>query len=131
MQIRTSPEENVPPTSSASEELAGIAPRLIESWLPINEVSIEAVREVAPYPATRRSTNSTSGGPWRPLIASRAAVAASMLPIGENQSRFLANIGTSTEVVTARRQMDAIKAEGGWSKVSFPNKRASGRTRVS
>ena len=33
-------------------------------------------------------------------------------------------MGTTTEVVTARRKMDAIKAEGIWSDVSFPNKRA-------
>ena len=124
MQIRTSPEENVPPTSSASEELAGIAPRLIESWLPINEVSIEAVREGGALSSHPPVNQLHVWWARRPLIASRAAVAASMLPIGENQSRFLANIGTSTEVVTARRQMDAIKAEGGWSKVSFPNKRA-------
>ena len=124
MQIRTSPEENVPPISSASKELAGTASRLIESWLPINEISIEAVREggaLAGHPPVNQLHV------WwarRPLIASRAAVAASMLPIDEDQSKFLTNIGTSTEVVTARRQMDATKAEGGWSKVSFPNKRA-------
>ena len=106
------------------DEDTEIQPRLIEKWLPINEVSIEAVRE----------GGALSGHPpvnqlhvwWarRPLIASRAAVAASMLPTEADRSRFLANIGTTTEVVTARRRMDAIKAEGGWSDVSFPNKRA-------
>ena len=99
-------------------------PRLIEQWMPINEVSIEAVRE----------GGATAGHPpvnqlhvwWarRPLIASRAAIAASMLPIYAEQSRFISNIGTTTEVVAARKKMDIIKAEGGWSDVSFPNKRA-------
>ncbi len=33
-------------------------------------------------------------------------------------------LGTSPEVVKARNRMDAIKAEGGWSDISFPSKRA-------
>ena len=100
------------------------APRLIEKWLPINEVSIEAVREggaMAGHPPVNQIHV------WwarRPLIASRAAVAASMLSTDADRGQFLANIGTTTEVVAARRQMDAIKAEGGWSDITFPNKRA-------
>ncbi len=98
--------------------------RLIEKWLPINEISIEAVREggaLAGHPPVNQLHV------WwarRPLIASRAAVAASLLPIDADRSRFINNIGTTTEVVTARRQMDAVKAEGGWSDISFPNDRA-------
>ena len=100
------------------------ASRLIEKWLPINEVSIEAVREggaLAGHPPVNQLHV------WwarRPLIASRAAVAASLLPIDADRSRFITNIGTSAEVVAARRRMDAIKAEGGWSDISFPNDRA-------
>ncbi len=107
-----------------SNAATGIQPRLIEKWLPINEVSIEAVREggaLAGHPPVNQLHV------WwarRPLIASRAAVAASMLPSDADRSRFLDNIGTTTEVVVARRQMDAIKAEGGWSDVTFPNQRA-------
>ncbi len=99
-------------------------PRLIERWLPINEVSIEAVREggaLAGHPPVNQLHV------WwarRPLIASRAAIAASMLPVDADAPQFLSNIGTTTEVVEARRQMDAIKAEGGWSDISFPNERA-------
>ena len=100
------------------------APRLIEKWLPINEVSIEAVREggaLAGHPPVNQLHV------WwarRPLIASRAAIAASMLAVDADAAQFLSNIGTTTEVVEARRQMDAIKAEGGWSDISFPNERA-------
>ena len=100
------------------------APRLIEKWLPINEVSIEAVREggaLAGHPPVNQLHV------WwarRPLIASRAAIAASMLAVDTDTAQFLSNIGTTTEVVEARRQMDAIKAEGGWSDISFPNERA-------
>ena len=106
------------------DEETGMRLRLIEKWLPINEVSIEAVREggaLAGHPPVNQLHV------WwarRPLIASRAAIAASLLPTDADRGKFLTNIGTTTEVVTARRKMDAIKAEGGWSDVSFPNKRA-------
>ena len=100
------------------------ATRLIENWLPINEVSVEAVREggaLAGHPPVNQLHV------WwarRPLIASRAAVAGSMLPADADHSRFISDLGTTREVVIARRQMDAIKAEGGWSDISFPNDRA-------
>ena len=47
-----------------------------------------------------------------------------MLPMDSERSQFITNIGTTTEVVTARRKMDAIKSEGGWSDISFPIDRA-------
>ena len=47
-----------------------------------------------------------------------------MLPVDADAAQFLSNIGTTTKVVEARRQMDAIKAEGHWSHISFPNDRA-------
>ena len=98
--------------------------RLIEQWLPITEISVEAIREggaLAGHPPVNQLHV------WwarRPLIASRAAVAASMLPVDTDREEFLSNLGTSREVVRARNRMDAIKAEGQWSDVSFPNKRA-------
>lgn len=94
--------------------------RLIEQWLPINEISVEAIREggaLAGHPPVNQLHV------WwarRPLIASRATVAASILPVNADRGVFIANLGTSPEVVTARNQMDAIKAEGGWSDISFP-----------
>ena len=98
--------------------------RLIEEWLPINEISVEAIREggaLAGHPPVNQLHV------WwarRPLIVSRATVAASMLPIDTDRDKFIANLGTSTEVVKARNRMDAIKAKGDWSDISFPNKRA-------
>ena len=100
------------------------ARRLIEDWLPINEISVEAIREggaLAGHPPVNQLHV------WwarRPLIASRATVAASMLPVDTDRDGFISNLGTSPEVVKARSRMDAIKAEGGWSDVSFPNDRA-------
>ena len=98
--------------------------RLIEQWFPVNEVSVEAIREggaLAGHPPVNQLHV------WwarRPLIASRAAVAASMLPLSTDKNTFISNLGTSPEVVKARNQMDAIKAKGEWSDISFPNKRA-------
>ena len=98
--------------------------RLIERWMPINEISVEAIREggaLAGHPPVNQLHV------WwarRPLIASRAAVATSILPATADREQFISNLGTTPEVVKARNRMDAIKAEGGWSDVSFPNKRA-------
>ena len=106
------------------EEETEMQPRLIEKWLPINEVSVEAIREggaLAGHPPVNQLHVWWSR---KPLISSRATIAAAMMPDKADRTRFLANIGTTIEVVTARRKMDAIKAEGIWSDVSFPNKRA-------
>ena len=98
--------------------------RLIEDWLPINEISVEAVREggaLAGHPPVNQLHV------WwarRPLIASRAAVAACMLPADTERAAFVRNMGTSPEVVTARRRMDEVKATGQWSNISFPNQRS-------
>ena len=98
--------------------------RLIEDWLPVNEISVEAVREggaLAGHPPVNQLHV------WwarRPLIVSRATVAASILPEDANRAEFISNIGTSPNVVRARRQMDEMKATGQWSNISFPNQRS-------
>ena len=98
--------------------------RLIEDWLPINEISVEAVREggaLAGHPPVNQLHV------WwarRPLIASRAAVAASVLPADTDRAQFVSNIGTTPEVVIARKRMDEVKATGQWSDISFPNRRS-------
>ena len=98
--------------------------RLIEDWLPVNEISVEAVREggaLAGHPPVNQLHVWWSR---KPLIASRATVAASMLPANTDRAEFITNIGTSSDVVIARKRMDEIKATGQWSNVEFPNKRS-------
>ena len=62
--------------------------RLIERWLPIAELGIESTRErtpMTPFPAPNRLHV------WwarRPLVASRAAVLASLLPAEADRERF-------------------------------------------
>ena len=63
--------------------------RLIERWLPISALGIESTRErtpMTPFPAPNRLHV------WwarRPLVASRAAVLASLLPADADRERFL------------------------------------------
>ena len=98
--------------------------RLIENWLPIKEISVEAVREggaLAGHPPVNQLHV------WwarRPLVASRAAVAAALLDADADRNRFIQAIGSTTTVVEERRRMDEVKASGQWSNVTFSNKRA-------
>jgi putative DNA methylase len=66
---------------------------LIEEWLPIAEIGIESLRErtpMTPFPAPNRLHV------WfarRPLVASRAAVLASLLPAGADRAQFTHALG--------------------------------------
>ena len=88
--------------------------RLIERWLPIAELGVESTRErtpMTPFPAPNRLHV------WwarRPLVASRAAVLASLLPADADRETFLHVLGihgnpiagTAIRIDTARRQGD-------------------------
>ena len=98
--------------------------RLIENWLPINQISVEAIREggaLAGHPPVNQLHV------WwarRPLVVSRATVAASLLNADADHAQFIRAIGSTDTVVAERRRMDEIKASGQWSNVAFSNKRA-------
>ena len=98
--------------------------RLIEEWLPINELSVDAIREggaLAGHPPVNQLHI------WwarRPLVAARAAVAASLLKFDADHKSFIAAVGSSSAIVTERQGMDAAKAQGVWSDVTFSNERA-------
>ena len=98
--------------------------RLIENWLPINEISVEALREsgaMAGHPPVNQLHVWWSR---RPLVVSRATVAAALLSANADHSRFIRAIGSTDTVVAERRKMNEIKASGQWSNVTFSNKRA-------
>lgn len=63
--------------------------RLIERWLPIAALGVESIRErtpMTPLPAPNRLDV------WwarRPLVASRAAIFASLLPVDTDQEKFM------------------------------------------
>ena len=83
--------------------------RLIERWLPIAALGIESTRErtpMTPFPAPNRLHV------WwarRPLVASRAAVLASLLPADADREKFLRVLGIHGDPVATRRRLDAAK----------------------
>ena len=87
-------------------------PRLIERWLPIAELGIESTRErtpMTPFPAPNRLHV------WwarRPLVASRAAVLASLLPADADRDKFRHVLGIHGDPVATRRRIDAARRRG-------------------
>ena len=86
--------------------------RLIERWLPIAELGEESIRErtpMTPFPAPNRLHV------WwarRPLVASRTAVLASLLPADADRERFLHVIGIHGDPVAARNAIDRARRTG-------------------
>jgi adenine-specific DNA methylase len=86
--------------------------RLIEEWLPIGALSEESVRE-------RRSMTSLPPTYYlhvwwarRPLVASRAAVLASLLPADADHDKFLHAIGIHGDPVAAKARIAAADRRG-------------------
>ena len=86
--------------------------RLIERWLPIAEIGIESTRErtpMTPFPAPNRLHV------WwarRPLVASRAAVLASLLPSDADRAAFLEAIGIHGDLVVAKVRIAEASRKG-------------------
>ena len=86
--------------------------RLIERWLPIAEIGIESTRErtpMTPFPAPNRLHV------WwarRPLVASRAAVLASLLPSDADRAAFLEAIGIHGDPVVAKVRIAEASRKG-------------------
>ena len=76
--------------------------RLIETWLPIAEIGLEGLCErtpMTPFPAPNRLHV------WwarRPLIASRAAILAALLPADADRERFMHVLGIHGDTVAAK-----------------------------
>ena len=86
--------------------------RLIERWLPIAALGVEGTRErtpMTPFPAPNRLHV------WwarRPLVASRAAVLASLLPADADREKFMHILGIHGDPVATRRRIDAARRRG-------------------
>ncbi len=86
--------------------------RLIERWLPIAELGIESTRErtpMTPFPAPNRLHV------WwarRPLVASRAAILASLLPADADREMFLHVLGIHGDPVAARNAILKARRTG-------------------
>ncbi len=85
---------------------------LIEEWLPIAAIGVESVRErtpMTPFPAPNRLHV------WwarRPLVASRAAILASLLPAEADRGKFLHMLGIHGDPMASRRRIDEAKRSG-------------------
>ena len=107
-------------------DLGGRMPisRLIETWLPINEISVEAIRERAgaiPNPETHQLHV------WwarRPLVPSRAAVAGSLLPLDFDHDSFIRLLGTYVGVQQDQLRLANARAHGRTEKIGYRNRRA-------
>ena len=86
--------------------------RLIERWLPITEIGIESLRErtpMTPFPAPNRLHV------WwarRPLVASRAAILASLLPADADHDKFKRILGIHGDPIAAKVRMAVADRTG-------------------
>jgi putative DNA methylase len=86
--------------------------RLIERWLPIAALGIESLRErtpMTPFPAPNRLHV------WwarRPLVASRAAILACVLPADADRDQFMHAVGIHGDPAASRRRIDLAKRTG-------------------
>ena len=86
--------------------------RLIERWLPIAEIGEESVRERRSMTALPPIYYLHVWWARRPLVASRAAVLASLLPADADREKFLYVIGIHGDPVASRRRIDAARRTG-------------------
>lgn len=86
--------------------------RLIEEWLPIAALSEESVRERRSMTALPPIYYLHVWWARRPLVASRAAVLASVLPASADRDDFIHALGIHGDPLAAKRQIDRAKRTG-------------------
>ena len=86
--------------------------RLIERWLPIAALGEESVRERRSMTALPPTYYLHVWWARRPLVASRAAVLASLLPADADREKFLQVLGIHGDPVSSRRRIDAARRRG-------------------
>jgi len=86
--------------------------RLIERWLPIAALGEESVRERRSMTALPPIYYLHVWWARRPLVASRAAVLASLLPECADRDQFLHALGIHGDPVASRRRIDAARRKG-------------------
>ena len=86
--------------------------RLIERWLPIAALGEESIRERRSMTALPPTYYLHVWWARRPLVASRAAVLASLLPVDADRERFLQVLGIHGDPVAARIAIDRARRTG-------------------
>ena len=86
--------------------------RLIERWLPIAAIGEESIRERRSMTALPPIYYLHVWWARRPLVASRAAILASLLPANADRQKFLHVLGIHGDPVGARIAIDKAKRDG-------------------
>lgn len=86
--------------------------RLIERWLPIAELSEESVRERRSMTALPPIYYLHVWWARRPLVASRAAILASLLPADADRAQFKHVLGIHGDPLAAKKRIDDAKRTG-------------------
>ena len=86
--------------------------RLIEEWLPIAELGEESMRERRSMTALPPIYYLHVWWARRPLVASRAAVLASLLPADADRKTFMHMLGIHGDPLASRKRIDAAKRKG-------------------
>ena len=86
--------------------------RLIERWLPISALGEESVRERRSMTALPPTYYLHVWWARRPLVASRAAILASLLPADADREKFLHVLGIHGDPVSARKAVDNARRTG-------------------
>lgn len=89
-----------------------MTPRLIEHWLPVDALSEESVRERCSMTALPPIYYLHVWWARRPLVASRAAVLAALLPHDADRERFLKVLGIQGDPVESRKRIDMARRQG-------------------
>ena len=87
--------------------------RLIESWLPIAELGEESSRERRSMTALPPTYYLHVWWARRPLVASRAAIMASILPEDADRKMFLSALGIHGDPVHTKKRIEMAKKTGG------------------
>lgn len=85
--------------------------RLIEEWLPIAEIGIESDRERGANSALPPIYYLHTWWARRPLIISRAAILASILPVGVDRKKFIWALGIHGDPIKARKLIERANQE--------------------
>jgi putative DNA methylase len=99
-------------TPDADAPHVGNDTRLIERWLPIAALGEESIRERRSLQALPPTYYLHVWWARRPLVASRAAVLASVLPSDADRSTFMHALGIHGDPVAVRRRLDLAKKTG-------------------
>jgi len=86
--------------------------RLIERWLPIAALSEESVRERRSLQALPPTYYLHVWWARRPLVASRAAILAALLPAGADKDKFMRVLGIHGDPVAAKHRIAKATREG-------------------